>query len=429
MSRTLLVGSGLGLVGACVALSRIENLVEAPRAFLLLFFVAFACYGALLWTLGRYRGRSAFLFMLIVAGLARLVLLFTPPTLSTDAYRYVWDARVASAGISPYAAPPTAPELADLRDAVVYPRLNHPTWRTVYPPGAQLFFRAVYTLAPDSVIAMKAAMALAELATLGVLASLLRTLGVPLVQLAVYALNPLVLVEIWSSGHLDALALLLVVTALHLATSGRVHLAAAVLGVGTLIKLYPALLLPLLVTNGAVMPVAAFAVVVLAGYAPFAHLGLGALGSLFQYTTTEYFNIGVLRTVFATPIITIVALAAWVVVAALRRRATASMVDRAFVLLAGVVLLSPNLFPWYVLWLVPLLALSPFVPWIAFTGTVALAYTFFLHEPWAIPAWARTVEFLPLAAGAVWAAARRWSADRFGVPECLSSRPLGGGQP
>jgi hypothetical protein len=49
----------------------------------------------------------------------------------------------------------------------------------------------------------------------------------------------------------------------------------------------------------------------------------------------------------------------------------------------------------------------PSIPWIAFTGTVGLAYTFFLGQPWAIPWWARVLEFAPLAAGVAWWMARR----------------------
>ena len=70
--------------------------------------------------------------------------------------------------------------------------------------------------------------------------------------------------------------------------------------------------------------------------------------------------------------------------------------------------MSPNLFPWYVVWLVPFLAWSPSVPWIAFTGTVVLAYGFFLQQPWAIPGWARAIEFAPLGLGAGW-----WLVTRF----------------
>jgi len=63
--------------------------------------------------------------------------------------------------------------------------------------------------------------------------------------------------------------------------------------------------------------------------------------------------------------------------------------------------LGANVFPWYVVWLVPFLAVAPSVPWIAFTGTVAFAYSFFLSTPWAIPLWAQLVEVTPLALGAV----------------------------
>jgi alpha-1,6-mannosyltransferase len=361
-----------------------------------------------------------------VAGICRLALLGAPPTLSTDAYRYVWDARIARAGVSPYAAAPTAPELAHLRDDRIYPRLNHATWRTIYPPGAQIFFRIVYALAPDSVLAIKVGLGLAELATLAVLASLLRALGVPLVHLAVYAWNPLVLVEVWSSGHLDALAMLAAAGAVRLAIGGRTSAAAALLGLGTLVKLYPAALLPLLVRGAPRRPVVTFALVVLGGYAPFTHLGIDVLGSLPRYVATAFFNPGPLRTVIDGPVAVIVALVAWVLGAGLLRGA-APIAERVVVLIGGVILLSPNIFPWYVLWLVPFLAIRPSLPWIAFTGTVALAYTFFLTQPWSIPAWARAAEFLPLAVGAGWAVGR-WFANRTTPDMSLSSPSVRGGQ-
>src|SRR6266478_1134147 len=59
--------------------------------------------------------------VLTVGLIARLVLLPVVPTLSTDIYRYVWDARVAHIGISPYAYPPSARELEPLRDLALFP--------------------------------------------------------------------------------------------------------------------------------------------------------------------------------------------------------------------------------------------------------------------------------------------------------------------
>ena len=425
--RRVLLGSGVGLALACFALARVQNLVQAAGLFLALFGVAFACYAAALWAVSRPGGQPMLLVVLVAAGVFRLILLWTPPTLSTDAYRYVWDARVASAGISPYAEAPTAPEVAHLRDATIFPRLNHPTWRTVYPPGAQLFFRAVYAVRPDSVLAMKVALAIGEIATLIVLASLLRALGLPLRQLTVYAWNPLVLVEIWGSGHLDALAVLSVVAAVRLRVADRTGAAAAVLGLGTLVKLYPAALLPLLLRGAGAGPLVTFALVIALGYAPFIHLGIGVLGSLSHYVTAEFFNPGLLRAVVDVPAVSMVALLAWVVGASLLGGAV-PLIARIVALIGGFVLLSPNVFPWYVLWLVPFLAVRPSAAWIAFTGTVALAYTFFVHEPWSIPVWARAAQVAPLVLGAGWAMGRNILAKRTLADVSLMSPPVRGGR-
>src|SRR5260370_11672284 len=155
--------AGVGLIGCCAMMARIPNLVGAPGIFLLLFFLAFACYVAGVCWLPASDGPRAVAAVLTIGLIARLVLLPVVPTLSTDVYRYVWDARVAHAGISPYAYPPSARELEPLRDLAVFPHLNHPTWRTIYPPAAQTFFRLLYHGRPDSVSPLKLAVRLPEL--------------------------------------------------------------------------------------------------------------------------------------------------------------------------------------------------------------------------------------------------------------------------
>ncbi len=400
------LGAGLGLVSSCLAIARLPNLAEAPRAFLILSGIAFACYSLGAWCLGGLSGRGPLLVTLLVAAASRAALAPAAPTLSTDAYRYVWDARVARARIDPYAYPPDAPELVHLRDQVIYPRLNHPSWRTIYPPGAQVFFRLVYGLEPDSVLAMKTALGLLELAALGALYALLRQLGVPVSRAVIYAWNPLVLIETWGSAHLDAAVLPVVVVAACVAARGRRALAASLLGAGTLVKVYPAALVPLLLGPGSLPAVGLFTAVVTAGYLLRAVPGLEVVGSLPRYLVEESFNPGLVRSVTGTPWASAAALALWVLGVSAWRR-SAPLAERALPLIGGSLLLAPSIFPWYVVWLVPFLAVVPSVPWIAFTGTVMLAYTFFLGSPWAIPGWARLLEFAPLVIGAAWALAGR----------------------
>jgi hypothetical protein len=399
------------LVAACVGLAAVPNLAEAPRTFLALFALAFAGYAGGLLALRALPDPPAFAAALAVAGVCRLVLLPAPPTLSTDAYRYVWDARVAHAGISPYAHPPAAPEVARWREGTIYPRLNHPTWRTIYPPAAQAFFRAVYAVAPDSVRALKIALGAAEVAGIVLLVALLRVLGLPRARLAIYAWNPLVLVEVWGSAHLEALAVPLAIAAVLAAVRHRHGVAGVMLALGTLVKLYPAALLPLLVRSGGARVLVPFAIVVALGYAPLVGLGRAALGSLPRYLSEEYFNPGLVRSLVDVPMAPLLAMAVWIGWVAWRGPGL-SPISRVVPTLGGLVVLSPNVFPWYALWLAPFLAVTPSVWWLAFTGTVALAYAFFLHQPWMLPMWARCLEIAPLALGGIWWWATRHSRSR-----------------
>jgi hypothetical protein len=395
----LLVGAGVVLNAACWGLARVENLVVAPRVFLVLFTVALVAYAAGTTASARLSGPGAVGVVLAVGIACRLILLPTAPSLSTDAYRYVWDARVASAGVDPYAYPPAAPELAGLRDAEIYPRLNHKTWRTVYPPVAETVFRAVYRIAPGSVLAMKVALGLAELVALAGLALWLRTLGLPLGRLTIYAWNPLVLVEIWGSGHLDALVLLTIVAAGLASARGRDGLAAICLGLGMLVKLYPAVLLLLLPGRRRPGVLALFATVIVVGtFAP-GGPGRWPVGPIGHYLADEYFNPGLVRSLVNEPALALTATVVWVLAVAALKGAR-SMATQAVPMVAGVIVLAPNVFPWYAVWLVPFLAITPSLPWIAFTGTVAFSYAFFISDPWAIPWWARIVELAPLAIAA-----------------------------
>src|SRR5438445_872072 len=79
-----------------------------------------------------------------VAIAMRATLLFTTPTLSDDAYRAVWDARLVHAGVNPYQYAPAASETEPYRDDLIWPRVNHKEQRTPYPPPATLLSAAAY---------------------------------------------------------------------------------------------------------------------------------------------------------------------------------------------------------------------------------------------------------------------------------------------
>jgi len=84
-------------------------------------FVQSAIYLLATWIVNRARSSNSTLLIAIAFAITfRLSILFAPPYLSDDIYRYVWDGRVQAAGINPYRYIPAAPELAHLRDETIY---------------------------------------------------------------------------------------------------------------------------------------------------------------------------------------------------------------------------------------------------------------------------------------------------------------------
>jgi hypothetical protein len=97
--------------------------------------------GAAVFVLVR-RGAPALSPAVVVALalLVRLPLVGTPPLLSDDLYRYLWEGTVLGAGGDPFATAPAAwPGLDDVLRAHV----NHPDVPSVYPPLALVWFRAL----------------------------------------------------------------------------------------------------------------------------------------------------------------------------------------------------------------------------------------------------------------------------------------------
>ena len=395
------------------------DLYRSVGSFVVLFLLASTAYaGAVGWILHRTpTGRRTVGLILGGAILFRLLLVPSAPTLSTDLYRYLWDGRLAIAGVSPYRYPPNAPEVASFRDTLVYPHLNHVGWRTIYPPGAQLVFAVVESLRPSSVIGAKLVILMADLLTIGLLLGWLRALGRPAAWVLIYAWHPLVVVEFAGSGHLDALVLAATTGALWAAVRGRRLTAGALIGAGALVKLYPLLLLPAVWGKQRLRVLAAGFGVVGVGYSLYWREGTAVLGSFGRYVAEEEFN-GTARSLLelvlaplgavgpmAARLLPLLALAGLALVIGW---GTAPVERRARWLVGGYLLTTPNLFPWYTLWMVPLQAAGPAWPWLYLTCSVALTYLAFAQPVWHIPVWVIAVQWVPFVLGLAWAA---WSRD------------------
>ncbi len=227
--------------------------------------------------------------VLILGGaiLMRGLLLLSPPFLSTDLYRYVWDGRVQNEGINPYRYRPDAPALAGLRDRTIYPGINRKdTARTIYPPFAEAIYALAARLSP-TLLGMKAVMTGLDLVAIAALLSLLRRAGQPLARILIYAWQPLPIWEFAGNGHVDAIVAGAVAVALLAAAAGRPAASAAAWAASVLAKFLPAVLLPALWRpRGWTFPVLSAAIVV-AFYAAYASAGWRVFGFLPGYVREE----------------------------------------------------------------------------------------------------------------------------------------------
>jgi len=249
-----------------------------------------------------------------------------PPLTSDDLFRYSWDGRVQAAGVDPYAYTPASPHLVRLREPWLWPeerpcplayrpgpctRINRPSVRTIYPPGAEAWFAAIYRLTgigarykPWQVAGL-----LTDGLTVALLATALRRRGRDSRWAALYALCPAPVLEIVNNGHVDGLAILLSLAALTVASppvdrpgrippSRRPVLAGALIGVAVLVKLFPALLVLAIAAaepgrrrRGLLRTAGAALAVSVAGYLPHViAVGGKVVGFLPGYLREEHYN-------------------------------------------------------------------------------------------------------------------------------------------
>ena len=340
----------------------------------------------------------------------RLCLLPSDPSvLSRDMYRYIWDGRVQQDGINPYLYPPQADKLEHLRENQIYPKINRKDYPTLYPAGAQIFFRIFYTLVGSSVTAYKGIMVFFDIATLLVLTALLRAYGFKASRIIVYAWNPLVIFEIAYSGHLEGLTVFLMAVALYLYTIHKKMPATMMLALSAAVKLYPALLLAAFLNRGArIKGIITFSATMIFLYLPFLGAGGKISGFLPVYLKNPYesFNLGVKNLLmrlfpgldyYILSLTFIIALAVAGLVVLLKDKKDLDVMRYAFILVGLLMVLMPaSLHPWYAVLIVPFLAIYPNPAWLIFTCTVTLSYLKYTSPHGIMPTWILLIEYLPL---------------------------------
>jgi hypothetical protein len=372
----LIAVSGAAYLAAMIVLAVSQARLGTP-----LFFVcagvgiaAFAAVLTVVWRAPHDR-RRLFLVAVLFAVAFRIPLAAPRVNSDNDMIRYLWDGRVQTLGINPYAVRPADPEVAFTHTDETR---NMPSARarTPYPPAAQLFFRLVVTL-QDSSRVMKLALVLCDLLTILVLWQWLLATGRSEWLALAYAWNPLVVLEVAHSGHIDALGALWIAAAAFWLARRRTALGtiAFVLAVAT--KLVPIVLVPLLWRRISIRDALIGAALFVLLYLPFAS-GADVLFAVQNVVQHIRFNGPVFRffaDLTSPDAAARIALGAGLLTAVWCRWKLAADDPAAWAWpMAVAIACAPVIYPWYLLYFTPFLLFPTTLPLIAWSCSVLMTY-------------------------------------------------------
>ena len=396
----------------------------------------FACAGAA--TLGYFillRGfwrnpvvsRRAFVAALLLSVAIRAPLVGPKANSDSDMVRYLWDGRVQTMGYSPYEVIPADPAMVATHTDETR-QMPSSRSRTPYPPGAQLFFRLVVSI-HDSTRTMKLALVACDLMTILILWRWLALIGRPEWLVMTYAWNPLVVLEIAHSGHLDALGAMWIAASAYWLSRRRTALATVAYVLAVTTKLLPIVLLPVYWRRVRVRDAVAGATLLALLYLAYTRHGALPFGNVPNVVDHIRFNGPLFRLVAGLSSSQAAAASAvglgLIVAGWARWRLDANNPAAWAWPMAVALAAAPVIYPWYLLYLTPFLFGLATLPVTAWTITVISTYVVWhlasQGAPWIVPTVVIGWEYgIPIVVGGVIA----WRVSRSGEPVEPKERTL-----
>ncbi|MBT8221072.1 MAG: DUF2029 domain-containing protein [Bacteroidia bacterium] len=216
-----------------------------------LYIVAFAGY---MYFIFRSDQGLSFTTLIIAAFVARAAAGIAFPGLSDDIYRFVWDGRLYLEGISAFEQLPLFYLLEGNQikglDQFLFDQLNSQEYFSIYPTVGQWIFAFSAWIFPESIygfsVVMKSILSLMDMGSILILIFLLKEIIGSKKRVLLYALNPLIIIELSGNGHLEAAMIFFLLLSIVLLWKNRIWWSAMAMAAAIASKLLPLMFLPFL---------------------------------------------------------------------------------------------------------------------------------------------------------------------------------------
>lgn len=347
-----------------------------------------------------------------VALLFRFSLFFSLPNLTDDYFRFIWDGLLVASGHNPYLLTPaafmTSTQPVPGLDVSLFEHLNSPDYYSVYPPLCQYVFGLSAKICGAdlyaNIILIRIFTYLAEGGSIWLLFKISKLINAGPIMPLIYALNPLVVIELSGNLHPEAMMIFLLLLALFMLVKGRQTLSAVSFGFAVGAKLIPLIFLPLLIIRLGISKSIRYFLIVGATFAVLFAPFLSALAvnnfisglilyfRVFEFNASIYYLvrwIGYFITGYNTIAVTGVVLAvvsslAIVAVACLEKQKDWSpLFGSMLYCLTIYFFFATTVHPWYLTTLVALSALTGYRYGLVWAAAAILSYSAYQTSPYA----------------------------------------------
>ena len=363
--------------------------------------------------------KQSLYYIFLFGFLFRLLFFFTKPEiLSDDVYRFYWDGKVQTYGINPYLYPPQSPELNLVPRDDFYLKINHRQYPTIYPPLSQFFFFICYSISQNSLYSLKTLYLLFDILLIIFLFFLTKNKINQTQLLSIYILFPLIIIETYIGMHLDIIGASLLLLSLYFIRLNKFYLSIFFLTSSILTKYISLIILPIyfiyffqyqyknkkpfwkiiLSVSGLIFYTILLFMVF---YLPYISAGSKIFNQFLYYNQYWQYNaslLPILQFIFPTSAIYAKSILIMVIcfiiylsrISLIRKMRMALLI---FLLFNGV------LYPWYLIWILPLFILKPKLSDLYLISIIPLCYLGLIQYKtagiWQDTKYIKLIEYIP----------------------------------